>query len=193
MKKLYNYNNFINEGIKDYLKPKSEEQILIELGDASPDRKLRLGCQKNLRWLVEKGLEEGGNPAAGENRLIIWASENGHIDLVKKLLKDERVDPSGRQNEAITEASRNGHIEIVKLLLDDDRVDPSDFNSFSLIYACENGHIEIVKLLLDDGRVDQFSLGNLSRNVSKSNKHDDIVKLLDEYEENYNKKVYKNK
>ena len=37
------------------------------------------------------------------------------IDVVTRLLNDERVDPSAEDNSASREASRNGHIEVVKL------------------------------------------------------------------------------
>ena len=44
------------------------------------------------------------------------ASEKGHMEVVKLLLADPRVDPSARNNWAIQLASENGHLEIVKLL-----------------------------------------------------------------------------
>lgn len=182
----------ITESIKDYLKPKSEEDILSSLKDVSPNRKIILGCRKNLLWLIKKGLEEGADPSIDDNKLFIWACENRHVDMVKNLLKDKRINPGDRRNEPISTASKNGNIEIVKLLLNDHRVNPSDFDSFSLIWACENGHIEIVKLLLEDGRVDQYSLGYLSKKIAIRNGHRDIVKLLNEYEQKqYNEKILK--
>src|SRR4051794_37732016 len=69
------------------------------------------------------------------------ASYNGHTDIVKLLLKDNRVNPSADKNHgkiesnlsdnttAIQEATRNKHIDVVKLLLQDNRVDPSDDNN----------------------------------------------------------------
>ena len=34
------------------------------------------------------------NPSTNNNYAINWASKNGHIDVVNRLLKDTRVDPS---------------------------------------------------------------------------------------------------
>ena len=45
-----------------------------------------------------------------------WASENGHLEIVKLLLKDKRVDPSARNNYAIQGASKGRYTEIVSLL-----------------------------------------------------------------------------
>ena len=69
---------------------------------------------------------------------IILASNSGHIEVVKVLLNDSRVDPSAQDNlgkelewyditskTAIKWACENGHIDIVKVLLNDSRVDPN--------------------------------------------------------------------
>ena len=56
------------------------------------------------------------------NQIFQIASNNGHLDIVKLLLNDSRVDPSDRNNYAIRIASQYGHTEIVKLLLNDSRV-----------------------------------------------------------------------
>jgi ankyrin repeat protein len=93
------------------------------------------------------------------NRVLRYASYNGHTEIVKLLLEDSRVDPSDMYNYAMRWASNNGHNEIVKLLLEDSRVDPSadDYNR-AIRWASENGHIEIVKLLLEDSRVDHWTM-----------------------------------
>ncbi|KNC51642.1 Poly(Adp-ribose) glycohydrolase [Thecamonas trahens ATCC 50062] len=56
---------------------------------------------------------------------LAWAAEKGHIDIVRLLLADDRVDPSAKANYAITRASHYGHVDTVRLLLTDNRVDPS--------------------------------------------------------------------
>ncbi len=55
---------------------------------------------------------------------VIWldsgaisaASACGHVEVVKMLLADSRVDPSSEDNAAIREASENGHVEVVREL-----------------------------------------------------------------------------
>jgi hypothetical protein len=50
------------------------------------------------------------------NFCIKWASKNGKIDLVEKLLKDDNVDPTTDYNFAINIANHYGQMDIVNLL-----------------------------------------------------------------------------
>jgi hypothetical protein len=45
------------------------------------------------------------------------ASSKGHLDVINRLLQDERVDPSAKDNEAIRNASSQGHLDAVNRLL----------------------------------------------------------------------------
>ena len=58
-----------------------------------------------------------------KQQLLYRACKYNHIDIVKLLLQDTRVDPSDRDNYAIRRTSEKGHVEVVKLLLQDPRVD----------------------------------------------------------------------
>lgn len=53
------------------------------------------------------------------------ACVHGFVDIVKELLKDERVNPSDWDNRAIEYALDNGHMDVVNALLNDKRVDRS--------------------------------------------------------------------
>ena len=55
----------------------------------------------------------------GNNWLIRWASQYGHVKIVRLLSDDGRNDPSADNNYAIGLASRYDHIEVVELLLGD--------------------------------------------------------------------------
>jgi len=100
------------------------------------------------------------------------------IEIIKTLLKDNRVDPSDRDNYAIKVASTNGHTETVKLLLQDDRVDPSDNNNMAIRWASNNGCTGVVKLLLKDDRVDPSDDDNFAIRGASNNGHTEVVKLL---------------
>ena len=54
---------------------------------------------------------------------------NGHTEVVKLLLSDERADPAAADNEAIRYASATGHTEVVELLLNSGKVDPAAGNN----------------------------------------------------------------
>jgi len=53
---------------------------------------------------------------------IRQAAKRGHLDIVKRLLKDPKVDPSYRKNFALKWALKGKHDKVVKLLLKDKRV-----------------------------------------------------------------------
>src|SRR3972149_203928 len=59
-------------------------------------------------------------------KLFNKACKHNHIEIVKLLLQDSRVDPNDAHRSAFILASWNDHIEVVKLLLQDARVNPSD-------------------------------------------------------------------
>jgi len=51
-----------------------------------------------------------------------WASCNGHLPVVERLLQDVRVNPAARDNLAIRLASASGHLSVVERLSQDARV-----------------------------------------------------------------------
>lgn len=59
------------------------------------------------------------DPSFDDNTSIEWASSGGHIEIVRHLLNDLRVDPSTGNNYPIRQA-RN--LEIARLLFNDGRV-----------------------------------------------------------------------
>ena len=58
---------------------------------------------------------------------LIWASKEGHIDVVRLLLNTSQVDINkGRKRDGATAlmlASYNGHVEVVEILLGQDNID----------------------------------------------------------------------
>ena len=114
MKKIKTYNNFINESLKDKLRGKSEQEILNNNKNLSPEEKLEKGAQYGFLPLVKQAIGEGIDPSVNDNYALELASEKGHLNVVKELLKDERVNPSDGFNYAIGVASMNGHLDIVK-------------------------------------------------------------------------------
>src|SRR5688572_10696248 len=50
-------------------------------------------------------------------RALCYAAMKSHLEVVRELLKDRRVDPSAGNNWAIQEASSKVHLEVVQELL----------------------------------------------------------------------------
>jgi len=57
------------------------------------------------------------------------ACESGHIEVVRLLLRDGRIDVRAHNDEAFRKACYGGHFEIVELLLNLPGVDPSSEGS----------------------------------------------------------------
>jgi hypothetical protein len=77
------------------------------------------------------------------------ASSCGHLEIVKLLLSDERVNPSVDDNYSIKFASRNGHLEVVKLLYK--KVYLSLYNkNFITDESLEGGYIKIIEFILNN-------------------------------------------
>jgi ankyrin repeat protein len=86
------------------------------------------------------------------NIAIRLACVQGHVECVKILLQDSRVDPSVELNFAMEYSANEGHIEIVKLLLKDWRHDP--FQSSGAIYrACSSNNTTMLRFLLQNSLV----------------------------------------
>ncbi len=83
---------------------------------------------------------------------LINALIGGHLEVVKLLLADKRVDPSADNNEVIRLLHKYGSYEVVKLLLANEKVDPSVNDNFAIRAASSSNHPKVVKLLLEDDR-----------------------------------------
>jgi ankyrin repeat protein len=118
------------------------------------------------------------DPSADTNYAIRWASNNGYIAVVERLLADERVDPSALNNYAIQFAAKNGHVAVVERLLQDERVDPSAANNYAIRWASQNGHLAVVEKLLQDERVDPTAGNNYAIKWASLNGHLAVVELL---------------
>jgi len=179
-----------NESIKHLLKPKSEDDIKIELDKMDSYSKLIKGCEYDMLWLVKQSLKEGVDPSVNFNIAIETACESGSEEVVEFLLNDERVDPTIHKNSCVYLSSINGHVNILKLLLKDKRVDPSDDGNVALWETFENysdngyndeRYADIIRLLVNDKRVrnrltkddykELWDNVNLDKPISESIRH----------------------
>ncbi len=140
--------------------------------------------KKIINKETENGSEEIIDLLYNNINLVDWdynidlsvASKNGHLQIVKLLLKIPDIDINiynwnfWPHQTPIEEASRNGHIKIVKLLLEF----PSIKLNNSLHAATANNHIEVVKLLL------KYSIKYIDNALHTAiyNNYANIVKLL---------------
>jgi ankyrin repeat protein len=102
------------------------------------------------------------------------AVDYGHIEVVKYLLTDPRVNPADNDNSAIGYAALKDDIEMVSLLLQDSRVNPAADDNYALRASRT---IEMQKLLLTDPRVDPNILLDL---LIYNREWKDILEIIDD-------------
>ena len=84
-----------------------------------------------------------------KNEALTFASQEGHIDIVKYLVENG-ADIHARDELALREASENGHVEVVKFLLENGAdIHGRDYlgSDAALREASNNGHVEVVNYL----------------------------------------------
>jgi ankyrin repeat protein len=124
---------------------------------------------KGHTHIVELLLREKVNPSARlgctfkdlpfYSTPIEVAAFNGHLDVVKLLLTDERVDPSS----AIINAAYRGNREMILAILNDYRISPSDAK-FAMHRAVDSGRKDIIDVMLSLTKVSSnFSITEIER------------------------------
>ncbi len=119
-----------------------------------------------------------------ERYALIQASQGGHCDVVRQLLKGEAEVNTFTQNgrTPLMAASQSGHCDVVRLLLERDAEvnTVTQGGSNALMFASQKGHCDIVKILLDrEAKVDAVEEDGLTAlTLASQNGHCDVVKLL---------------
>ncbi|DAA73512.1 TPA_exp: Uncharacterized protein A8136_4693 [Trichophyton benhamiae CBS 112371] len=121
-------------------------------------------CRNAVSYAAENGdinslnclLAKGALPDVADSSQcspLFYAASYGHIDIIKRLLLDKRVDPNAKGSSGKTPlsiAAEHGHEMAVDLLLSIPTIDAEhqdDFQRTPLSLAAENGHVDIIRLL----------------------------------------------
>ncbi|KAJ3270361.1 hypothetical protein HDV01_007886 [Terramyces sp. JEL0728] len=155
-----------NIQIFDYMLSKSEPNIELLLHATDLNQP---AIVERLLPLVDPTFDSGLS--------LRIACKKGYLDIVKLLVKDQRVDIHSQSNYSLCWAARKGHFEIVKLLVENG-ADPSDNDNFAIKHSCRNGHYEIVKLLLQDSRVDKHAENDYCTAWAHEKGFEEIIQLL---------------
>ena len=100
--------------MEDILRPKSEEEILSQLG--GPDELLVKSSEIGFLPGVKLALKNGTDVHTQNDYALRWASGNGHKDVVELLLKNG-ANVHAYNDLALQWASENGHKDVVELLM----------------------------------------------------------------------------
>lgn len=133
------------------------------------------GNLKGIKTLVEYGVDL----VACDNYAIGWASNNGHLEVVKYLVSTGKVDSAAENNCAVKWASHNGHLEIVKYLMSTKKVDPTASDNYAIKSASYNGHLEVVKYLIGTKKVDPTASDNWAIRYAYKNGYLEVARYLE--------------
>jgi hypothetical protein len=93
------------------------------------------------------------DPSFEHNFSLYHAVESGHLDVVKLLLGDPRVNPNDRNGFIVATAMRNRHIEVALCLVTHPRTDPTIDDQGVIFWAADYNLPDVVRVLLEDPRV----------------------------------------
>lgn len=181
MKYLRSY----NESIKDYLKPKSEEDILTSMQKLNPKQLLIKSAKYGILKGVKMAIERGAN--ANDGRPIGSASLNGYFDIVKYLVENG-ANIHYDFEYSLACASHNGHLDIVKYLVEHG-ADINCNNTYALVWASSKKHLNVVKYLVEHG-ADIHTDNDLPLREAGKNGDIDMVKYLLKMGANVEKYIY---
>ena len=156
---------------------------------AEIEAELLLAAQHGLalavRFLLDTGVDVDAAGFLGYTPLI-WASRNGHDEVVRLLLEaDASIDNQTAEAEitALYSAANEGHTEATRVLLEaganTELADTA--NNTALLRASRKGHVEVVRLLLAAGAdTDRRARGTLVTALMYASfyGHAEVVRLL---------------
>lgn len=155
---------FIEDKFGTFLKVAKEEEsdaVYFHEEEKRHNEALMQAASYGQDLLVETLLNSKRiNPDACDQALEI-AAERGHLNIVKRLLQDPRINIENAGGAAIVAAAINGKLDILKCLFQDPRIRADNYHMdddfCNRILA--NGHAEIVKYFLTNF----FQPGNFDR------------------------------
>lgn len=144
-----------NESLRDKMKPKSDEEILKELGNLSPDEMLLQSINYEYINGVKLAIEKGANinyQGDGEYYTPLMRAIRKVNKEIAELLLKNGADINKKNRYGFTNlmvASRIGHKDIVELLIKAGaNLNIKNKNGWTALrYASEKGHKEIVEIL----------------------------------------------
>ena len=166
---------FLSDQIKILKKGNFEDIIsLIEQG-YDKNKILRYVCifgyLNIVRYIIEKYNVDDDFP-------VIYASKNGHFEMVKYLVEERGADARAENDDAVRLASKFGHLKIVKYLVENCEADIRANSDYAVRWASWNGHLQVVRYLVEQCGVDVRVENNDAVRKASAYGHFEVVKYL---------------
>lgn len=131
---------------------------------------------------IVKGTAKYGIGLSKHDEKLIWASESGNIDDVKKAIADGADIDCIRSRDKLSPlflAASEGYSDIVNLLIQNG-ANPNANNGVNtaLMIACRRGHIDVVKTLIDGGANVSEKNQDGESALDNATEYPEITKLL---------------
>ena len=170
------YLDFINEGVLDYLKPNSQEEIEQKLKSLSPNEQLIISTKYNYLTGIKNALERGADISYDDYKAIVIAGKKGRIDIIEYLLSDNPCDSNAIDrliDGIIEDYNRNNIIEyILDKCYDDDLL-------FHLIReACYHHNDELLEKLLNHKNIDKIDLSYILEEIVRMTYNEECIEQL---------------
>jgi len=172
--------------VKDEIKFRANKIILKDkylLSDIETQKKFNLNVNGTFQWASENGhlevvkllVEKGADIHADNDNALRWASKNGHLEVVEFLV-EKGADIHANNDGALKWASKNGYLEVVEFLVEKG-ADIHANNDCSLRQASANGRLEVVEFLVEKG-ADIHADNDGALKWASGNGHLEVVKFL---------------
>ena len=150
---------------------------IVQDGTKWRANKIILGKRYNLweKETFEYLVSMGADVHAHNDLAIGYASEGGHLDIVKCLVSIG-ADIRAGDDYAVRSASRNCHLDVVKFLVSEG-ANIHAKNEYAVKSASENGHLDIVECLVSLGS-DIHADNDYAFRSASENGHLEVVKYL---------------
>ncbi len=129
----------------------------------------------NLLFSTDVTINSDVDVTADNNYAIRWASEYGHLKVVKYLVS-QGADVTVVDDYAVRMASENGHLKVVKYLISQG-ADLTVNDIYAVRWASYNGHLKVVKYLVSQG-ADVTVVDDYAVRMASENGHLKVVKYL---------------
>ena len=123
--------------------------ILKDSGNDEKDLLNRSSAYAQLS-LIKFAVSQGARIYPGGSVAVSWAAENGHLDIVKYLVEDQKADIHYNDEFALQWASGAGYLDVVKYLVEHG-ANIQEREDGALRQASKNGHLDVAEYLLRMG------------------------------------------
>ncbi len=190
MENIKTYKEYLNESVRDLMKPKSEEDIKKSVAKLSPQKKLLVGIENDMLWLIKDVVENDKSILSKLLELdssedvyefpLVYAISEGRTEIAKYILDSISNIPKEIIDKAIRSAALIGDYEILSRIVNKNPDTIEKAFHFIIRYMQpfpDQVYYDMIKMLLEMG-ADVHYRDDAALSYAINNQKDDVIKLL---------------